>query len=112
MRPDAAILATQFGKACRCHIAQAAVRPVMIVIHPPTLHNVFHLIDMQEQFAIEKLITHSAVKRLYVPILPRTARLYKQCVHAQVLQEPLDARSCELRAIVAAEVGRAAAYQK
>ena len=46
MRPDAADPATQFGKACRCHIAQAAIGPVMIIIHPPTLHNVFRLIDM------------------------------------------------------------------
>jgi hypothetical protein len=46
MRPDTAGPATQFGKACRCHIAQAAIGPVMIIIHPPTLHNVFGLIDM------------------------------------------------------------------
>jgi hypothetical protein len=81
MRPDAVGLATQFGKACRCHIAQAAMGPVMIIIHPPTLHNVFRLSDMQEQLAIDKLVTHSAVKQIHVLILPRTARLYRSLPH-------------------------------
>lgn len=46
MRPEAAGLAIQFSKACRCHIDEAAMRPVMITIRPPTLHSVFGLIDM------------------------------------------------------------------
>jgi len=33
--------------------AQATVRPVVIMIHPPALHNVFCLIYMQEQLAVE-----------------------------------------------------------
>jgi len=36
MRPDAAGLATQFGKACRCHITPAAVGPIVIIIHSPS----------------------------------------------------------------------------
>ena len=78
---------------------------VVIIIRLPTLHNVFCLIDLQEQFAIDKLVMHSDVERLYVPIFPRTAGLYEQCVHAQILQERLHARSCELNAIVAAWTG-------
>jgi hypothetical protein len=46
LRPETAGLATQFSEACRCHISQAAVGPVVIVIHPPTLDHVFHLIEV------------------------------------------------------------------
>jgi len=44
MRPDAAGLATQFGKYCRCHIAQAAMGPEMIIIHPPILRKGLRLL--------------------------------------------------------------------
>jgi hypothetical protein len=45
-RPEATDLATQFSEACQSHITQAAVGPVVIVIHPPTLDHVFHFIQM------------------------------------------------------------------
>ena len=45
MRPNTAGLTTQICKTCWCHIAQTAMRLVVIIIHPPTPHNVFCLIS-------------------------------------------------------------------
>ena len=37
------------------------MQPILVVIHPPTLHNIFDLVDMQEQLGIEKLVIMVAV---------------------------------------------------
>ena len=39
---DAVVIATPM----QCHVPQAAVGPVVTVIHPPTLDHVFHFIQM------------------------------------------------------------------
>jgi len=63
MRPGTTGLTRQFRDACRRHTVQAAARPVVTVIHPPMLHHLFPLIDMSEQLAIGRLVTHSAIER-------------------------------------------------
>jgi hypothetical protein len=46
------------------------VGPVVIVIHPPALDHVFHLIDVQEQLAIEQFVTHATIEELGVALCP------------------------------------------
>jgi hypothetical protein len=55
MRPDAAGLAAVFGKACRCHIAQPAIRPIVIIIHSPTRRQVSNLIDVHASICYRNL---------------------------------------------------------
>ena len=61
MRPGAAGLATQFGEACRRRVAQATVRPVVIVIHPPMVESA--------QWAVQNLLdkpqTRSRLRSYY-----------------------------------------------
>jgi len=49
-----ALLKTNRGKRRWSHIIQAAMRPVMIVIHSPPIYNISQFSNAQEQFSIEK----------------------------------------------------------
>jgi len=49
LRLDTTRIATLLRKPCRGQISQTAVGTIMIIIHPPSFHHVFHLIDVQEQ---------------------------------------------------------------
>jgi len=54
---------------CECHrsyITQAAMRPLVIVIHPPAICNISHLINAQKQLSIEQFISEPVVERLYL----------------------------------------------
>ncbi len=46
---------------------------MVIVIHPPSIHNVSRFGQAQEQFAVEALIPQLAVEALDVPVLPWAA---------------------------------------
>ena len=54
--------------------AQTAVRPMMIIIHSPSIHNILRLRPAKEQLAVEAFVAQFAIEALDVAILPRTAR--------------------------------------
>jgi len=53
---------------------QHAVRPMVIIVHPPAIHNISRLGQVQEQLAVETFITQLAIERFNVSVLPRAAR--------------------------------------
>ena len=57
-----ALLKTHRCECRRGHVIQAAVRPVVIVIHPPAIRNISQFINTQEQFSIEQFISEPAVE--------------------------------------------------
>jgi len=70
---------TQLFELSWCHILQAAIWTIQIIIHSPMIHNISHLIDVQEYLIVKQLISHTGIKRLNISILPRTTRLNKFC---------------------------------
>ena len=85
------------------------MRPVMIVIHPPSINNVSRLGKAQEQFTVQAFIPQLTVKALNISILPRTSRLDEQCSDLFARQPFLDGLTRELRAVIATNVSRPAA---
>jgi len=83
------------------------MRPVVIIIQPPSIDNISRLGEIQEQLTIEALISKLAVEALDVSIFPGTARLDEQCSDILLLQPPLDGLRRELRTVIAANVIRA-----
>src|ERR1039457_4057197 len=88
------------------HPLQHAMRPVMIVIQPPAIHNIPRLGQIQKELAIEAFISKLAVEALHVPVLPGTARLYEQRPNPGLLKPLPHSLAGELRTVVAAEILR------
>ena len=87
-------------------VPQAAVRPLFIVRSSPVFHDELGLRQRAKRFAIEQLVTQTAVERLDKTILPRTARLDVQRRGAGVLEPMLNRIGDELTAVVAAQMLR------
>lgn len=103
-----ALLKTNLCKRGRSHVVQAAVRTVVIIIHPPAIRNISQLIDVQEELSIEQFISESAVERLDIAVFPGTARSDVQGLHTRFLQPFLHGLRHKFRAIITADVSRAA----
>ena len=61
---------------------------------------------------VEKIVTHSAVKQLRVPVLSWTAWLYECSIDARVLQKSPHEGGRELISTVAAQMPRTVAHQE
>ena len=85
------------------HIPQRAVRPIVIIIHPPAIHSIPQLVDMKEQLTVEQFIPQRAVEGLDTPILPWTTRSNEQCPDPRGLKPFLDRLGGKLRSIVTAD---------
>ena len=79
----------------------------MIVVHPPPIHNVPRLRQVQQQLTIQAFITQLPVEAFDIPVLPRTARLDEQRLDARRSEPRLDRLASELRTIVAPDASRA-----
>ena len=90
----------------RGHGAQAAVRPIVVIVHPPAVRNISQLIDTQEQFLLEQFVPESAVERLDIAIFPGAARGDVQDLHARPLQPFLHHLRDRLRPIITADIPR------
>ena len=84
------------------------MRPVVIVIHSPSIHNVPRFSQAQEQLAVEALISQFAVEALHVAVFPRAARLDEQCLDLLTRQPLFDGLRGKLRPVVAANTLRPA----
>ncbi len=85
---------------------------MVIVIQSPTIHNILCFGQAQKQFAIEAFISEFAVKRFYVSVFPRAARLDKQRPYAGSLQPSSDRLRGELWAVIATDMFRPASNRK
>ena len=99
-----ALLKTDRCERRRGHVVQAAVRPIVVIIHPPAIRNISQFVDAQEQFSVEQFISEPAVERLDIAVLPRTARGDVQGLHARFLQPFLHGFRDKLRAIIATDI--------
>ena len=61
------------------NVYNVMMKTIVIIIHSPMIHNISHLIDVQEYLIVKQLISHTGIKRLNISILPRTTRLNKFC---------------------------------
>jgi len=101
-----ALLKTARRERGRGHVVQAAVRPVVVIIHAPAVRNISQLIDAQEQLSVKQFVPEPAVERLNIAVFPGTAGSDVQSPHARFLQPLLHGLRHKLRAVVAADVGR------
>jgi hypothetical protein len=81
-----------------------------IIIHPLAIHNISQLINVQEQLSNEQFISESAVERLDIAILPRTARSDIQGFYADPLQTFLNSFRDKLQPIVITDISRVASF--
>ncbi len=100
------------ANAPRGLVAQAAVRPLVVVFlqtppgEPPRLGQVGKLL------AVHQLVAQPAEERFGIAVLPGTARLDVQHLQARSLAMSADRLGDELGAVVAANVPRHAAHQE
>ena len=85
---------------------EAAMRPSLVVVHPPLVENDPGLRQAQEQFPVEQLVAESAVEALHVAVFPRARLLDIERADARPRQPLLDLFGNELRPIVAAQMLR------
>ena len=101
------MLKTHRRESRRGHIIQAAVRPIVIVIHPPAIRNISQFTNTQKQLSIEQFISELAVERLDIAIFPGTAWGNIQGLYARFSQPFLNSTRYKLRSIVTADNGTA-----
>jgi hypothetical protein len=83
---------------------QAAMRPPVVVVHPPLVENDPGLRQAQEQLTVEQLVPRSAVEALHVTVLPRACLLDVERAYARPRQPLLDFLGHELWPVVAAQM--------
>ena len=79
---------------------------MVIVVHPPAIHNVPSLGQAQEQLAVEAFIPQFAVEALDVPVLPRASWFDEQRSDLFTPQPLLHGFRGELRSVVATKESR------
>ena len=82
------------------------MRPVVIVIHLPAIHNTSRLSQAEEQLAVKALVPKLAVEALDVAVLPRAALLDEQCPDLLTRQPLLDRLRGEFRPVIATNESR------
>jgi hypothetical protein len=82
------------------------VRPERIVFHPPFFDQYLGLFQGIEDLSIKQLVSELAVETLDITVLPRTARLDKECLHPKPLEPMANHLSRELGSVVRADMLR------
>jgi hypothetical protein len=80
---------------------QPAMRPPVVVVHPPLVENDPSFWQAQEQLPVEQLVSKPAVEALHVTVLPRARLLDVERANARPRQPFLDLLSHELGPVVA-----------
>jgi len=77
------------------------VRPVCIILDPPSLDDRPGLCPVCEYLSVQTLVSHLAVEALDIRVLPRTSRLYVDRLAAEIGKPLLDCFGDELGTVVA-----------
>jgi hypothetical protein len=77
-----------------------------VVVLPPTLDEHLRLLQRVEDLAVQQFVPELAVEGLVVAVLPWTARLDEQRLHADPRKPVANDFGCELRTVVTANVIR------
>ena len=97
---------TPRGEGAGGQVADAAVRPDVVVVASPAAEHEAQLREAGEDLPVEQFVAKPAVEGLGLGILPRRARFDEEDLGAQLADPLLDSSGDEFRSVVRADVGR------
>lgn len=99
-------MGTNTGKEDRLPELARTARPDRVVLTPPSFNQDFRVPKRVEDLPVEQFVAQFPVERLDITVLPRTARLDEQRLHAYSPQPAAPRLGRRLRPIVGTDVIR------